>query len=195
MTASVTPSWGGTFASPVQMFDFDSATNTISPVSPPISDPSLATTSAFVTRMLVLPTGQVLFSDSSRQLWVYTPDGSPDEAARPIIDTITYDGRGVFTLTGRQLNGQSAGSSYGDDAESDENYPIVRLVRAGIVYYGRTSNWSNTGVATGNVTETVNFTLPAELTTPGDYSVEVIGAGIASLPVSLSLTGGEISGQ
>jgi len=187
--------WGGIFSNPVQIFDFDSATNTISPVSPSISDPILATTSAFVTRMLVLPTGQVLFSDSSRQLWIYTPDGGPDEAARPIIDTITYDGRGVFTLTGRQLNGQSAGSSYGDDAESDENYPIVRLVRAGIVYYGRTSNWSNTGVATGDVTETVNFTLPAQLTTPGDYSVEVIGAGIASFPGSLSITAGEISGQ
>jgi hypothetical protein len=148
-----------------------------------------------VTRMLVLPTGEVLFSDGSRQLWIYTPDGPADEASRPIIDAITYNGGGVFTLTGRQLNGQSAGSSYGDDVESDENYPIVRLVRAGTVYYGRTSNWSNTGVRTGDVSETADFTLPAGLTAPGNYSVEVIGAGIASFPVFLDITAAEIAGQ
>jgi hypothetical protein len=187
--------WGGTFSPPTQIFDFNPDANTISPVSPPIPDANLPGIPAFVTRMLVLPTGEVLFSDSSRQLWIYTPDGGPDEASRPIIDAITYNGGGVFTLTGRQLNGQSAGSSYGDDVESDENYPIVRLVRAGTVYYGRTSNWSNTGVATGDVTETVEFTLPAGLTAPGNYSVEVIGAGIASFPVFLDITAAEIAGQ
>jgi hypothetical protein len=187
--------WGATFSPPTQIFDFNPDTNTISPVFPPIPDGNLARTSAFVTRMLVLPTGEVLFSDGSSQLWIYTPDGGPDEASRPIIDAITYNGRGVFTLTGRQLNGQSAGSSYGDDVESDENYPIVRLVRAGTVYYGRTSNWSNTGVGTGDVTETVDFTLPAGLTAPGNYSFEVIGAGIASFTVFLDITAAEIAGQ
>jgi hypothetical protein len=187
--------WGGTFSPPTQIFDFNPDANTISPVSPPIPDANLAGTRAFVTRMLVLPTGEVLFSDGSRQLWIYTPDGPVDEASRPIIDAITYNGGGVFTLTGRQLNGQSAGSSYGDDVESDENYPIVRLVRAGTVYYGRTSNWSNTGVRTGDVSETVDFTLPAGLTAPGNYSVEVIGAGIASFPVFLDITAAEIAGQ
>jgi hypothetical protein len=187
--------WGGTFSPPTQIFDFNPDTNTISPVLPPIPDTNLARTPAYVTRMLVLPTGEVLFSDGSRQLWIYTPDGPVEEAWRPIIDAITYNGGGVFTLTGRQLNGQSAGSSYGDDVESDENYPIVRLVNAGTVYYGRTSNWSNTGVRTGDVTETVDFTLPAGLTAPGNYSVEVIGAGIASSLVFLDITAAEIAGQ
>ena len=30
-------------------------------------------------------------------------------------------------LTGTQLNGLSAGASYGDDAEMDTNYPIIEL--------------------------------------------------------------------
>ena len=32
-----------------------------------------------------------------------------------------------FTLTGTQLNGISAGATYGDDAEMDTNYPIIQL--------------------------------------------------------------------
>jgi hypothetical protein len=38
---------------------------------------------------------------------------------------VKYGGSGVFTLQGVRMNGPSVGSSYGDDVESDENYPIV----------------------------------------------------------------------
>jgi hypothetical protein len=38
-----------------------------------------------------------------------------------------YTDDGVFALTSTQLNGQSAGASYGDDDQMNENYPIVRL--------------------------------------------------------------------
>jgi len=68
-----------------------------------------------------LPTGQVLFSDSDSQLWVYTPDGLPNPALRPVINNVTYSGGGVFTITGKQLNGQSAGAAYGDDDQMDSN--------------------------------------------------------------------------
>jgi len=47
---------------------------------------------------------------------------------------------------------------------------------------------------TGDVIETVDFTLPAGLTAPGNYSVEVIGAGITSSPVFLDITAAEIAG-
>jgi len=181
-----------TFQPPTQIFDFDPGTNTISPVAPPIPA-DLSIVSAYVTRMLMLPTGEVLFSDSSSQLWVYTPDGSPKPKARPVINKIRYDGGGVFTLTGRRLNGQSAGSAYGDDVESDENYPIVRFTdTAGTVFYGRTTNWSNTGVGTGSAHETVNFTLHPAMT-PGTYAIEVIGAGTSSSPVDIEITSRQAS--
>ena len=88
--------------------------------------------------MLVLPTGQVLFSGGQDRLYVWNPDGGPQDAWRPSISTITSNGNGTFTLTGSQLNGVTSGASYGDDAEMDENYPIIRLTdSANHVYYAQ----------------------------------------------------------
>jgi hypothetical protein len=139
--------------------------------------------------MLVLPSGQVLFSPSSSQLYVYTPSGSSTAAWKPTITSIAANGS-IFTLTGTQLNGISAGASYGDDAEMDTNYPIVQLKAqdgSGKIYYARTSNWSSTGVATGTMPVTADFSLPAYMPY-GTYSLAVIANGIASDPVSF--TGG-----
>src|SRR5262249_38425354 len=126
VTAVETLNFGGIFSTPTEIFDFNPTTNTISQVSPALPDPNLTAEPSFPMRMLVLPTGQVLFNDSSRRLFVFTPAGSANPALRPSITGVTYGGGGVFTLGGKQLNGQSAGSDYGDDVESDENFPIVR---------------------------------------------------------------------
>lgn len=187
--------FGGIFSRPTQLFDFNPAEGTLSAVSPPSPDLQLPFIAAFVTRMLVLPTGQVLFSDSSSQLWVYTADGAPNPSLRPVINDVAYGGAGVFTLTGKQLNGQSAGSAYGDDVESDENYPIVRLVNStGNVYYCRTTNWSSTAVGSDNSPQTVNFTLNPAVA-PGNYVLIVSGAGISSFPLPLNITQAQVNGQ
>ncbi|MBV8846850.1 MAG: hypothetical protein JO307_28915, partial [Bryobacterales bacterium] len=68
----------GTFSPPTQLFYFDPPSNTISPVFPPIPDSKLSSMPAYPTRMLVLPTGQVLFSDASAQIWPYPPQGQAD---------------------------------------------------------------------------------------------------------------------
>src|SRR6202012_5564897 len=96
---------------------------------------------AYPKRLLTLPTGQVLFSDASTQIWIYTPDGSASPQYKPVVNSIVYNGGGVFTLTGKQLNGQSAGAAYGDDDQMDTNYPIVRFVAtdgSGNVFDART---------------------------------------------------------
>jgi hypothetical protein len=145
--------------------------------------------------MLVLPTGQVLFSDNGKRLWIYTPDGPVNPALRPVINQVAYNGAGNFTLVGKQLNGQSAGSAYGDDVQSDENYPIVRLINSsGNVYYSRTINWSSVGVGVGSGSETVNFRLNSALT-PGNYSLVVSGAGMSSYPISIHISQSEVLAQ
>ena len=185
----------GTFSAPTQLFDFNPTTNTISPVSPPIPDPNLALRPAYPTRMLVLPTGQVLFSDGGAQIWAYTPDGEPDPALRPVINGVAYNGGGLFTLTGTQLNGQSAGAAYGDNDQMDSNYPIIRMTNdAGYVFYARSSNWSSTSVDGGTTPETVNFTLNPRVT-PGNYSLVVSGAGISSVPVAVNITADQVAEQ
>jgi hypothetical protein len=87
--------FGGTFTRPTQLFDFNPGTNAISPVSPAIPDTNLNNDAVFIMRMLVLPTGQMLFSDSSNQVWAYTPDGTPSPALRPVINGIVYNGGGT----------------------------------------------------------------------------------------------------
>jgi hypothetical protein len=138
--------------------------------------------------MQLLPTGQVLFSDGSiSQLWVYTPDGPPNPALRPVVNKVVFNGGSSYTLTGKQLNGQSAGTAFGDDVENDSNYPVVLLRNAaGKAFYARTTNWSNTGVATGPMSETVDFTTPAGMP-KGNYSLVVSGAGIISFPVAIAI--------
>lgn len=175
------------FGIPTKLFEFNPATNSMSTLSVPAAlSGQLDVVPCFVTRMLILPTGQVLLVNNFNQLWVYTPNGQVNFGVRPVISSIVNNGGGNFTLTGKQLNGQSAESSYGDDAESDENFPIVRVRSAttGLVYYTRTTNWSSTGVGPGP--GTVDFKTPAGMPS-GSYSVFAIGAGISSYPKALSI--------
>jgi hypothetical protein len=144
--------------------------------------------------MLVLPNGQLLFSDGLGEVWIYTADGTASPIYRPVINNVVYNGAGVFTLTGNQLTGQSAGAAYGDDAEMDENYPIVRLVSASNTYYCRTTNWSSVGVATGSTPQTVKFTLNPAVTA-GNYALIVSAAGISSFPLAVNITQAEVNGQ
>lgn len=190
--------FGGVFSSPMLLFDFNPNNGKMSPMNVP--DPNLPFIPAFITRMLVLPTGQLLFNDSSNQPWVYTAQGAPPlESSLPVITGVVANGGGSYTLTGTQINGQSAGAAYGDDAQMNENYPIVRLqtamphnaicspeAAACRVYYARTSNWSSLAVGGGTTPQTVNFTLPAGVPS-GQYLLTVTGAGITSAPVPFTV--------
>ena len=191
--ADAGPANGRPFVPPTKIFEFDPVANTITDVTP--ADSILNTSPAYPTRMLVLPTGQVLFSDGSNRLWLYTPDAPFTASARPVINSVVYNGGGVFTLSGKQINGQSAGSSYGDDVESDENYPIIRLQSlTGSVYYCRTTNWSTVGVdGGGNVVQSVNFTLNSAIT-PGNYVLYLTGSGIPSFPMFINITAAAVAG-
>jgi hypothetical protein len=136
--------------------------------------------------MLDLPDGNVLYSDTSSQLYVYSPDPSVPivAAAKPAVSNIKVNSDGSYHLAGTQLNGISQGAAYGDDAQMDSNYPLVRFTKGGNVYheirYGRTYNWSSTGVRTGITPVTTEFTLPPEFQNPGSYALEVVANGIAS---------------
>jgi hypothetical protein len=66
----------------------------------------------------------------------------------------------------------------------------VRLTDgSGNVFYARTFNWSSTGVATGATPVSTEFVLPAGIPA-GDYSLEVVANGIASVPVPFTVSPG-----
>jgi len=144
--------------------------------------------------MLVLPNGQVLFKDGlGNQLYVYTSRGSTNRAYLPVIESVHHD-EGVFTRTGRQLNGPSDGSGYGDDAQSNQNFPIIRLENSrGLVFYCRSTDWSSVDV--GPIPhERVKFTLNSAIT-PGVYQLFVSAGGISSSPLPIRITSEDVGHQ
>jgi hypothetical protein len=182
------------FGAPTSVFEFDPATNTYTNVTPASSVIDLSG-AAYVDRMLVLPTGQLLLTSSNTRLALYTPDGAPDDAWKPTISSVVDNGDGSFTVTGTQVNGISEGASYGDDAQMSSNYPIVRLTDAtGNVFYARTYNWSSTGVATGTTPETFQFTPPAGIDAHS-FTMTVIANGITSDPRTVIPAGPSVVSQ
>lgn len=164
-------------------FELDPAVNyplgTITEVIPEWGD-----NSGYSHIMLNLPDGNVLVSYGSSTLRVYQPDGVPLPAGKPTITSITPKPDGSYHLTGTLLNGISQGSYFGDDAQMDSNYPLVKLTDAsGNVYFARTYNWSSTSVATGAKTSTTEFTLPHTVAKVA-FSLVVIANGISSDPVT-----------
>ena len=150
----------------------------------PDSGLASADSPAFYGRMLALPNGQVLFSNYDPQLAVYTPDGGPSPAWKPVVSGVSANADGSYLVSGTQFNGLSEGAYYGDDAAMATNYPLVRLTDgAGAITYARTYNHSTMGLATGSLPVSTNFTLPPSLT-PGSYQLQVVANGIASDPVS-----------
>jgi len=130
----------GTYNGPTTYYLYDPVANSFSlaPNAPSVSD------APFVARMLALPDGNVLVQANG--LKVFNPGTSAAAAAVPGIASIARNSDGSMLLTGTGLNGLNAGAAYGDDAQMDSNYPIVRLVNGANVYYAKTYNWSNTGV-------------------------------------------------
>jgi hypothetical protein len=164
--------WG----SPITFFEYDPVANTITPApTPPNNGAQL-----FWSRMLLLPSGEVLFSPSANNVQVYVPDGGPLDAWRPTITGVTTMGA-TGTITGTQLNGLSQACMYGDDCYPCTNYPLVQLtnVSSGTVQYCRTFNFSTMGIATGTTAQSCQFDLAG--VAAGQYELRVIANGISSL--------------
>jgi hypothetical protein len=186
----------GDFLKPCYFFEFDESTfnRTV--------DPPNRGTETFMTRMLLLPNGDVLWcrTDSS-SFYAYHPQASPPDSARPVIQqcpTALQPGTAV-DISGLQFNGLSQAVAFGDDSTAATNYPLVRVTntQTGHVRYCRTFNHrtvndsGNTtpsmGVATGSAVITTSVQIPADLE-QGKSSLEVVANGIASVPFAVTVS-------
>jgi hypothetical protein len=144
---------------------------------------------SFYGRMLVLPTGQIFFTDGSADVEIYTPVGSPDSHWAPRIHSSpgTVTRGGSYVVSGHLFNGMSQGAAYGDDAQSATNYPLVRITNLGTghVIYSRTHDHSSMAVAFGGMVST-HFDVPLDQET-GPSKLEVVANGIASAPKDLNV--------
>ena len=163
-----------------QFFEWNGTSMTL--VTPPAN--ALADAS-YVGHLLVLPTGQIMFTDFSTNVEVFTPAGTYNPAWAPTISSASTSlARGkTYRVSGAQFNGLSQGSAYGDDFQNATNYPLVRIVNAatGHVVYCRTHNHSTMAIATGSKKVSTQFDVPAGTET-GLSQLFVVANGIPSSP-------------
>jgi hypothetical protein len=144
--------------------------------------------------MLELPTGQILYDpEYGTALDVYNAGGRPQQSWRPSITSVpTQLSAGTtYTLSGRQLNGLTQGSAYGDDFQDATNYPLVRITSdsGGVVTFARTFGFSNMSIAPGDQSST-EFTVPRSIRN-GKSKLVVVTNGITSPAVAVTVRGGK----
>jgi len=180
---AVGPLNGGWSGPPTEFFEFDGAH-----LHAQANPGSAAGAPTFNARLLLLPSGEVLYSNCTDTIEIYNPAGGPQAAWRPRITEVPrhlHPG-GRFRLHGLQLNGLSQAVAYGDDAQMATNYPLVQLrgpAGTGMVFC-RTFDHSTMAVATGNAVHHTHFEVPAHLP-HGEYELVVIANGIISEPVAV----------
>jgi hypothetical protein len=155
---------------PSSFFEFNSSTlspTNTGPVGPTATvnqpqcnsgTPNTTNVTSFQGRMVLLPTGQVLWDagEGVNCTSVYTSNNivDPNPVMRPPPHITTVNGltsgitlsRGSNnnTLTGSMFRGWSQGATYGDDAQSATDFPIVMITNNGTQHrcFGRTHDWA-----------------------------------------------------
>jgi hypothetical protein len=174
----------GVFKPGAEFFEWDGAS--LIPVPGPAAakhEPS------YLGNMLVLPTGEILWTDIGGNAYVYTSSGGPNPAWAPRIlagAPVTNLNRGkTYRLSGYNLNGLSQGAAYGDNTQAATNYPLVRITNraTGHVFYARTHDHSTMAVAFTGVAST-QYDVPAGMEA-GLADLVVVTNGIPSAPISV----------
>jgi len=152
--------------------------------------PNAPTDGSFFGNMLVLPTGQILFTDFSGDIEIYTPTNTPEdrEFQRRIAPVVLYTPLvvargGSYKIYGIGFNGVTQGAAYGDDVQAATNFPLVRItnLKTSHVFYSRTHDHSSMAVASDAPVST-HFDVPA-VQERGISLLQVVAQGIASQPV------------
>jgi len=150
--------------------------------------PNAPNDSTYNTRLLLLPTGQVMETDGSTDIEMYSGNKGSGKWA-PSISTApsTVYGGNTYTVAGMGFNGVSQANMYGDDAQQASNYPLVRIVNdtTAHVFYCRTHGTSSMGVNAG-VSVSTSFDVPSGIES-GPATLVVVANGISSQPVAITV--------
>lgn len=174
----------GIYSPPSSFFEFDGTNLT--------QVPSTTTASGepcYAGRMLVLPTGQIFWTDGSTNVEIYTATGTYNPSWAPTIlaapKSITQGSS--YEIAGTLFNGLTQGAFYGDDAQMATNYPLLQIVNVatGHIFYARTYDHSSMAVANPKEVLT-HFTVPTGIET-GASNLIVVANGIPSAPVAVTV--------
>jgi hypothetical protein len=152
--------------------------------------PNASIDGSYVGDMLLLPTGQILLTDGTDDIEIYTPAiTSADEEHEGHIAPVVFDApdevrpEGAYRISGIRFNGVTQGAAFGDDVQAATNFPLVRItsLQTFHVFYSRTHDHSSMAVASEDVVST-HFDVPAAQER-GPSLLQVVANGIASDPV------------
>jgi hypothetical protein len=146
--------------------------------------PNAPVDGSYYGNMLMLPNGQILFTDFSDDIELYTPRGGYQPEWAPFVLGYPFfvQPGGSYQIYGFRFNGMSQGAAYGDDVQAATNYPLVRItnLQSGHVFYSRTHDHSSMAVASNDIVST-HFDVPAGQE-KGLSKLEVVANGIPSFP-------------
>jgi hypothetical protein len=196
-TSAGPPAKYSIFNSPSHFFEWDGTTLT------QVTDSANAGKfDSYQGRMLLLPTGEVLLTaydqgtpgNDAQQLY---RNGNPQLAGLgPVITVFPPAVLGLgttYSISGNHFNGFSQGAFYGDDAQMNTNYPLVRITdSASNVTYAKTHDHSQMGIQSTTDNTTVvstNFDVPTSLAT-GSACLVVVTNGFPSTPYCFTVEPG-----
>ena len=180
--------FSGTFSAPANFYEWN-GTTLVGIANPP----NASSTPSFVGHLLVLPNGQIMYTDFTTDVEFLTSAGTFNSAWQPTITSVpsTLNAGTTYSISGTQFNGLSQANAYGDDFQDATNYPLVQIVNTGTghVFFAKTHGHSTMAVATGSTIVSTNFDVPAGIET-GASSLFVIANGIPSAAASVTISGG-----
>ena len=153
-----------------------------------VGPPNAHNVSSFQGHLLVLPTGQILYTDYTNDVEIFTATpGTYNWQPSALLTSAVLSRGSSFTLYGFKFNGLSQASAYGDDLQNATNYPIVRITNAATnhVFYCRTHNHNTMAVGYPGPTYTT-LEIPSNMETGQSY-LEVVANGIASTKYSVGI--------
>ncbi len=152
-----------------------------------IPDGAIALAANF--NMLVLPTGEILVTRGSGEVYTYVSDNNTYQPQwQPQITYVAAQlTRGsTYRINGTLFNGMSQGAMFGDDFQGATNYPLVRITNIATqhVFYCRTQGHSSMAVAAVGVPVYTFFKVPNNIEI-GASILEVVANGIPSPAVNV----------
>jgi len=168
-------------APPSTFFEWDGRSLTEVP-----GTPNSPTDGSYYGNMLVLPTGQILLTDFSDDIYLYSSSSGPQREWAPVLTFapifLQAGGKG-YQAFGYLFNGLSQGAFYGDDIQAATNFPLIRITNLidGHVRYSRAHDPSTMAVVSDEL-NSVRFDVPGDQEV-GISKLEVVANGIPSEPV------------
>ncbi len=162
-----------------QMFEWNGST--LTEVANPPNGPG---DSSYYGHMLMLPNGQIMFTDFSNDIELWTSAGSqyPGWVPTAVFTTAvpSFQPGQTYRINGFKFNGVSQNNAYGDDFQDATNYPLIRFtnVASGQVVYGHTHGHSTMAVGYHGPAYTY-VDIPSNIET-GTTHLQIVVNGIAS---------------